>query len=41
LLGLAPEILARSTAAEACGFDAARWLGEWIELPQPALGGQS
>ena len=38
LLGMANGIVARSTAAE--GFDASRWLGEWIELPQPALGGR-
>jgi putative toxin-antitoxin system antitoxin component (TIGR02293 family) len=39
LLGRAEEIVGRSTAAEAAGFDTARWLGRWIEQPQPALGG--
>lgn len=40
LLYLAQRIVDDSTAAEAKGFDAARWLGEWIEQPQPALGGE-
>ena len=40
LLGIAQEIVANSTAAEAKKFDAARWLGKWIERPQPALGGR-
>jgi putative toxin-antitoxin system antitoxin component (TIGR02293 family) len=40
LLGIAHEIVARSTAAEAKAFDATRWLGQWIERPQPALGGR-
>jgi putative toxin-antitoxin system antitoxin component (TIGR02293 family) len=40
LLGIAQEIVANSTAAEAKTFDAARWLGQWIERPQPALGGR-
>ncbi len=39
LLGIAKEIVERSTAPEAKDFDAARWLGQWIERPQPALGG--
>jgi len=34
LLGIAERIVADSTA------DAARWLGRWIERPQPALGGR-
>lgn len=40
LLGIAQEIVDNSTAEEANGFDAAAWLGEWIERPQPALGGR-
>ncbi len=38
LLGIAQDIVANSTAREAQGFDATRWLGQWIERPQPALG---
>jgi putative toxin-antitoxin system antitoxin component (TIGR02293 family) len=41
LLGMAQEILANSTAAEAERFDAAKWLGQWIERPQPSLGGSA
>jgi len=40
LLGIAQDIVANSTAREAVGFDATRWLGQWIERPQPALGGR-
>ena len=40
LLGIAQEIVANSTAAEAKGFDAAKWFGQWIERPQPSLGGR-
>lgn len=40
LLGVASEIVANSTAPEAEGFDTARWLGQWLETPQPALGGR-
>lgn len=40
LLGIAQEIVSNSTALEAEKFDAARWLGQWIERPQPALGGR-
>ena len=40
LLGLARGIVADSTAEAAKDFDAARWLGRWIERPQPALGGR-
>ena len=39
LLGTAEEILANSTADEARDFDVAKWLGQWIERPQPSLGG--
>ena len=40
LLAHAREILNDSTSADAQGFDVARWLGRWIETPQPALGGK-
>lgn len=40
LLAMANSIVANSTAQEAEGFDAGKWLGQWIERPQPALGGQ-
>ena len=40
LLGIAQDIIANSTAPEAKTFDAAKWLGQWIERPQPALGGR-
>lgn len=40
LLAMAKDIVQNSTAAEAEGFDVARWLGQWIERPQPALGGR-
>jgi putative toxin-antitoxin system antitoxin component (TIGR02293 family) len=40
LLGMAKEIVENSTAPEAVDFDAAKWLGVWLEKPQPALGGR-
>jgi putative toxin-antitoxin system antitoxin component (TIGR02293 family) len=40
LLAHAREILKDSTSPEADRFDVARWLGRWIETPQPALGGK-
>lgn len=40
LLSIAEDIVANSKAAEAKGFDTAKWLGQWIERPQPALGGR-
>ena len=40
LLCMAQEIAANSTASQAQGFDSAKWLGQWIERPQPALGGR-
>jgi putative toxin-antitoxin system antitoxin component (TIGR02293 family) len=40
LLGIAQEIVRDSTAPEAKDFDSAKWLGHWIERPQPALGGR-
>lgn len=39
LLAIAKEIVEDSTASEAKTFDTAKWLGQWIERPQPALGG--
>lgn len=40
LLGIAKEIVANSTATEAKDFDSAKWLGKWLERPQPSLGGR-
>lgn len=40
LLGIAQSIIDNSTADAARGFDAAKWLGQWIERPQLALGGK-
>ena len=40
LLAIAKSIVENSTAAEAKGFDVAKWLGQWIERPQPGLGGR-
>lgn len=40
LLGIAKEIVDNSTAPEAKDFDSAKWLGQWLETPQPALGGR-
>ncbi len=40
LLGLAQAMVADSTAADAAGFDSARWLGQWLDRPQPSLGGR-
>ncbi len=40
LLGIAHDIVSNSTAKEARDFDAPKWLGRWIERPQPALGGR-
>ena len=40
LLAIAKGIVENSTAAEAKDFDVAKWLGHWIERPQPALGGR-
>jgi putative toxin-antitoxin system antitoxin component (TIGR02293 family) len=40
LLAIAKGIVDNSTAPEAKDFDTARWLGQWIERPQPALGGR-
>jgi putative toxin-antitoxin system antitoxin component (TIGR02293 family) len=40
LLAIARSIVENSTAAEAKDFDVAKWLGRWIERPQPGLGGR-
>ena len=40
LLGIAQDMVASSTADEARDFDAPRWLGRWLEIPQPSLGGR-
>ncbi|MEO8543113.1 MAG: antitoxin Xre/MbcA/ParS toxin-binding domain-containing protein [Betaproteobacteria bacterium] len=40
LLGIANEIVDNSTAADAKNFDSAKWLGQWLETSQPALGGR-
>lgn len=40
LLGIAQDMVNNSTAQEAKNFDAAKWLGQWIERSQPALGGR-
>lgn len=40
LLAKAQEIVGNSTSPAARDFDAAKWLGQWIERPQPALGGR-
>ena len=40
LLGIAQGIVDNSTASQAKDFDAAKWLGQWIERPQPSLGGR-
>lgn len=40
LLGIARDMVASSTADEARDFDAAKWLGRWIDIPQPSLGGR-
>ena len=39
LLGIARDLVQDSTAAEAKDFDSVKWLGQWLERPQPALGG--
>lgn len=40
LLGIARSIVMNSKAPEAKDFDSAKWLGQWLERPQPALGGR-
>jgi putative toxin-antitoxin system antitoxin component (TIGR02293 family) len=41
LIGIAQDIAANSTAVQAQGFDAAQWLGRWLQRPQPSLGGRT
>ena len=38
LLALADRIVADSLHPDAKGFDAGKWLGEWLERPQRYLG---
>lgn len=40
LLGVVEGIVSRSTHPAAATFDGARWLGAWLERPQPALDGR-
>ncbi len=39
LCSLAEKIVSNSLHIESKGFNAGKWLGVWIELPQPALEG--
>ncbi len=39
LLAQAQRIVDNSTSDQAEGFDTAHWLGQWLEVPQPALNG--
>lgn len=39
LLSLAESIVSNSLHPDAKNIDSGQWLGEWIERPQPALGG--
>jgi uncharacterized protein (DUF2384 family) len=36
----APPVFLYRETVQAKGFDAAKWLGRWLEQPQPALGGR-
>jgi len=40
LLTIAEDMRANSTSRNARDFDTAKWLGQWIETPQPSLGGR-
>lgn len=40
LLGIARDMVDNALAPEARDFDSAKWLGQWLERPQPALGGR-
>ena len=40
LLPQVEELAAQSTHKDAAALDSARWLKEWLERPQPALGGR-
>ena len=39
LLVMVEDIADQSTSSDAKQFDAGKWLGEWLQRPQPALGG--
>jgi putative toxin-antitoxin system antitoxin component (TIGR02293 family) len=39
LIATAHDLVAASTAADE-DFDTAKWLGHWLRLPQPSLGGR-
>jgi uncharacterized protein (DUF2384 family) len=39
MLSMADRIISNSMHPSAVNFDTGQWLGEWIERPQPALGG--
>ena len=41
LIGDAQDIVDDSTSTDACRFDTVKWLGQWLERPQPALGGHA
>lgn len=41
LIGEVEAMLADSTSDQIENFDSAKWLGQWIERSQPALGGKS
>ena len=40
LLAQVQAMVKNSAAVEARSFDSAKWLGQWIERPLPALGGR-
>ena len=40
LLGIVLDIVENSTTPEAKKFDASKWLDDWMQRPQPALGGR-
>jgi putative toxin-antitoxin system antitoxin component (TIGR02293 family) len=40
LLGKAKSMVENSTSLESKDFDSAKWLGQWLERAQPALGGR-
>ena len=39
LIGMVEAIATSGSPVKPADFDAAKWLGKWIERPQPALGG--
>ena len=40
LLSIAQDVVDDRTAPESESFDTLKWLGWWIEQPQPSLGGR-